>query len=138
VTTLKVGIASYQEFKDRTLAIARGELKPSADAPKVWFTSIESFAKVLSDKNRALLALIAETKPRSMNELAEKTGRARSNLSRTLRTMERYGLVRFEEGSGRIRAPRVVYSDVVLDMPLRPAKIANPGRARKTESRAHL
>ena len=123
MTTLKVGIASYEQFKARTVAIARGKLKPAADDPKVWFTSIESFAKVLSDRNRALLALIAETNPSSMNELAERTGRARSNLSRTLRTMERYGLVRFEKGEGRMQAPRVVYSDVVLDVPLKVGQV---------------
>ncbi|MBX9828486.1 MAG: helix-turn-helix domain-containing protein [Xanthobacteraceae bacterium] len=116
--TLKVGIAGYQQYKSRTMAIARGEFKPAADGPKIWFRSIESFARILSDKNRELLALIAETKPDSMNELAERTGRARSNLSRTLRTMERYGLVRFEKGSGRQLAPRVPYTDIVLDMPL--------------------
>jgi predicted transcriptional regulator len=115
---LKVGIASLEQYKERTTAIVRGELKPAAGDPKVWFTSVESFARILSDKNRELLALIAETEPDSMNELAEKTGRARSNLSRTLRTMERYGLVRFVKGSGRQLAPRVHYSDIVLDMPL--------------------
>jgi predicted transcriptional regulator len=118
MTTLKVGIASYDQFKARTMAIAQGRLRPSADDPKVWFTSVESFAKILSDRNRALLALIAETNPSSINELAEKTGRARSNLWRTLRTMERYGLVRFERTAGRNQAPRVNYTDVVLDVPL--------------------
>lgn len=101
MTTLKVGIASYEDYKQRTTAVARGQIKPGADDPKVWFTSMESFAKVLSDRNRELLALIAATKPSSMNELAEKTGRAPSNLSRTLRTMERFGLVRFEKGAGK-------------------------------------
>jgi predicted transcriptional regulator len=118
VSTLRVGIASYDQFKARTMAIARGELKPRASEPKVWFTSIESLAKVLSDRNRALLALIAETNPKSVNELAEKTGRAPSNLSRTLRTMERYGLVRLERGAGRTQTPRVLYTDVVVDLPL--------------------
>jgi len=33
--------------------------------------------------------------------------RAKSNLSRTLKTMERYGLIHFEEGTGRQIAPRV-------------------------------
>jgi predicted transcriptional regulator len=87
---------------------------------------MESFAKILSDRNRALLALIAETNPASMNELAERTGRAPSNLSRTLRTMERYGLVRFEKGAGRTQAPRVLYSDVVLDVPLK-GRVATRG-----------
>lgn len=98
------------------MAIARGEYVPSPDEPKVWFQSLETLAQVLSDRNRSLLALIAETKPASLSELAERSGRAKSNLSRTLRTMERYGLVHFEEGEGREVAPRVNYSGVELEM----------------------
>jgi hypothetical protein len=60
VTTLKVGIASYEQMKARTLEVARGERRVRKDGPKIWFTSMESFAKVLSDRNRALLSLIAE------------------------------------------------------------------------------
>ena len=45
MTTLKVGIASYREMKDRTLAIARGERRVAPQEPRVWFTSTESFAK---------------------------------------------------------------------------------------------
>jgi predicted transcriptional regulator len=33
--TLKVGIASVQQYKARTMAIARGEYVPSPDEPKV-------------------------------------------------------------------------------------------------------
>lgn len=73
----------------------------------------------LSLDNRALLALIAKTRPESVNELAEKTGRAKSNLSRTLKTMERYGLVHFEARGGRQIAPRVNYSGVELEMMFR-------------------
>ncbi len=116
--TLKVGIATYEQFKARTIAIAKGEYKPQSDEPKIWFTSLESFAKLLSTKNRALLKLIAQTQPGSLQELADKTGRAKSNLSRTLKTMERYGLVQFEEGHGRNLALRVNYSDLVVDVPL--------------------
>ena len=119
MTTLRVGIATLEQYKQRTLAIARGQLKPAPGDPKVWFTSIESFAKVLSERNRELLRVIAETKPESLQELAEKTGRAKSNLSRTLKTMERYGLVHFEKGKGRTLAPRTPYTEVVLDVSLR-------------------
>ena len=119
MTTLKIGIASAEDYKARTMAIARGELKPAAQSPKVWFTSIESVAKVLSERNRELLAVIAQERPNSLQALVDRTGRAKSNLSRTLRTMERYGLVRFEKGQGRSLAPRVVYDDIRLDLPLR-------------------
>ena len=57
--TLKVGIASAEDMIARTMSIARGELRATAADPKVWFTSPESFAKVLSNKNRAPLNLIA-------------------------------------------------------------------------------
>ena len=50
--------------------------------------------------------------------LAEITGRAGSNLSRTLKTMESYGLVRFEPGHGRKLAPKVVHDRVELALPL--------------------
>ena len=116
MTTLKVGIATLEQYKARTMAIARGEYVPTANEPKVWFQSLETLSQVISDKNRALLALIAKTQPESLNELAEKTGRATSNLSRTLKTMERYGLVHFEPRSGRQIAPRVDYAGVELEM----------------------
>jgi predicted transcriptional regulator len=113
-TPLKVGIATMEEYKARTIAIAKGEYKPSPEEPKVWFQSLDTLAKVLSKNNRELLALIAETKPASLDELAEKSGRAVSNLSRTLRTMEGYGLVHFEQGPRRKLAPRVDYSGFEL------------------------
>jgi predicted transcriptional regulator len=118
MTTLKVGIADYEEMKARTLRIARGEEKPAPGDPKVWFTSTESFAKVLSAGNRELLRVIAEQAPGSLEELAEITGRATSNLSRTLKKMETYGLVRMERGQGRKLAPKVVHDMVELELPL--------------------
>src|SRR5271169_5398863 len=94
MTTLKVGIASYEEMKGRTMAVARGEHRIAADEPKVWFTSAESFAKAQSAGNRELLRVIAEKAPGSLDGLARITGKAKSNLSRAPRTMEGYGLVR--------------------------------------------
>lgn len=116
--TLRIGIASYEAMKARTLAIAKGEIRPRASDPKVWFTSPESFAKVLSNRNRELLAVIAEARPGSLHELAQQTGRTPGNLSRTLHTMERYGLVRLHKGArGALRA-EVAYRDVRLEMSL--------------------
>lgn len=113
--TLKVGISTYAEMKARTLAVARGGYR-IADEPRIWFTSTESFAKVLSAGNRELLRIISEAAPSSIEELAQLTGRAKSNLSRTLKTMASYGLVRLEPGErGRI-APKVSYDRVELDL----------------------
>jgi predicted transcriptional regulator len=123
MTTLKVGIASYAEMKARTMAVARGERRIAPGEPKVWFTSTESFAKILSAGNRDLLRVIVEQAPASLDELSRITGKAKSNLSRTLKTMAGYGLVRLERGErGRI-TPKVTHDRVELDLPLtRPRK----------------
>jgi predicted transcriptional regulator len=118
MTTLKVGIATYEEMKARTLTVARGERRIRPGEPKVWFPSTESFAKVLSAGNRQLLRVIAENAPDSLEELSRLTGRAKSNLSRTLKTMAGYGLVRLERGEGGRIAPKVEHDRIELELPL--------------------
>ena len=108
-----IGIASQQAIRARALAVARGEHQPRPDEPKIWFTSMRSLAEVLSDDNRALLRLIREQKPESLGQLAEFTGRAPSNLSRTLKTMERYGLVEMQRELRTVR-PVVKASEFVI------------------------
>lgn len=118
--TLRIGIASYDDMKARTIAIAKGKHKIGKDEPKVWFLSIESVAKVLSEKNRALLEVIAEADSLSITELAQKTGREKSNLSRTLKTMEGYGLVKLKKEDGKV-IPSIAYSNIQLEMPIHAA-----------------
>ena len=95
--TLRVGIMPYEEMKSRTIAIAKGKHKPAAGEPKVWFSSIKSLANVLSEENQALLQVIREHNPESISELERLTGRRASNLTRTLHTLERYGIVSLKE-----------------------------------------
>jgi len=46
---IKIGIAPQEKIRERVLAIAKGELKPKASDPKIWFTSMRSLSQVLSD-----------------------------------------------------------------------------------------
>jgi predicted transcriptional regulator len=87
---------------------------------------MESFAQILSMGNRELLRVIDEQAPGSLEELAEITGRAKSNLSRTLKKMVSYGLVHMEK-DGRRHAPRVIHDRIELDLPL--TERAGPRRA---------
>ena len=91
--TIKVGIMPIEQYKQRTINIAKGLYIPKKDEPKVWFESIKSMAQILSNENQKLLQTILDNKPTSLKELEELTGRAKSNLSRTLKTLERYGIV---------------------------------------------
>ena len=100
---IRIGIAPQEKIRERILAIAKGEIKPKASDPKIWFTSMRSLSQVLSDENRALLEVIRTARPESISELADITGRKQGNLSRTLKTMSRYGLVKMEKNERSVR-----------------------------------
>lgn len=107
---ISIGIMSREDFQRHTIAIAKGEHKPNKNEPKIWFDSVESMAQVLSTKNRELLRIIKEKEPQSLTELAKATGRETSNLSRTLKNMERYGIVELEKHSKYIKPSVIVDS----------------------------
>lgn len=101
--TIVVGIMPQEKIRERVLAIARGDYKPKATEPKIWFTSMRSLAEVLSDDNRVLLKVIQEAKPQSISSLADITGRKPGNLSRTLKTMSNYGFVEMKRENKHVR-----------------------------------
>jgi predicted transcriptional regulator len=101
--TIVIGILPQEKIRERMLAIARGDYKPKASDPKIWFTSIRSLAEVLSDENRALLKVIRDLKPPSISSLADITGRKPGNLSRTLKTMSNYGFVEMRRENRYVR-----------------------------------
>src|SRR5262245_29121665 len=123
---LRIGIASRAQMKARTVAIARGKLRPEPNDPKVWFTSLESLAQVLSTKNKLLLEIIRRARPASLKELAELSGRKEGNLSRTLHTMARYRLVTLERSERGTIIPSVPYDRVRCDFELNAAHAAIP------------
>ncbi len=114
---LHIGIMPAEEYRKRSLAIARGEYRPRPNEPKVWFESVQSMAQVLSNENLSILKTILDRKPESLKELEAATGRSSSNLSRTLKTMARYGIVRMEKVRRNIR-PVVEATDFTVQFGL--------------------
>lgn len=108
---LTIGIISKKDYIKRTIAIAKGEYKPRKDEPKVWFESIKSMAQVLSNENQELLKLIAQYKPCSLTELEKISHRKIANLSRTLKTLEKYNIVELPKATNGSIAPKVRATD---------------------------
>ena len=114
MTSLNIGIAPYEEMKRWTLDVAAGRIEPGAAAPKLWFTSLKAAANVFSEDNRQLLKVIAAEHPQSIAELEKLTQRKASNLSRTLKKLEQYGLVRLTEGPAA-KGRRPLKPEVLVD-----------------------
>ncbi|OEU57361.1 MAG: transcriptional regulator [Desulfobulbaceae bacterium S3730MH12] len=114
---MRVGIISKENYMKRTLAIAKGEYKPRKDEPKIWFESIKSMSQILSTENQELLRTIIQHNPRSISELELITNRKKSNLSRTLKTLEKYGIVELQKTKGKIQ-PKVKATDFRVEFGL--------------------
>ena len=130
---MKHKTGTFEDFKDHTVAVARGERSVDPREPKIWcepveadgranravrFASLEAGAKLLSAKNRALLRAIAERRPQSVTELAAITGRAEQNVLRTLNKLAAAGLVRLDKGAGRARRPVLAARKVHFEIDL--------------------
>jgi len=114
---VKVGIMSREDYQKRTIAMVSGEYKRRKDEPKIWFESFKVLGEVLNNGNQELLKTIIKHKPQSLKELAELTGRHTSNLSRSLKTMERIGLVELTR-NGRKVCPTVVATEFRIEFGL--------------------
>jgi predicted transcriptional regulator len=130
---MKRRTGTFQEFKDHTFAVARGERRVEPGEPRVWcetieggesseeevqFASLEAGAKLLSAKNRVLLRTIAERQPKSVTELAAMTGRADQNVLRTLNKLAAAGIVRLDRGEGRAIRPTLTARKVHFEIDL--------------------
>ncbi len=79
----------------------------------IWFDSLKSIANVLSKENQHLLKVITEQQPQSVTELAELTGRAVSNVSRTLKTLGKYNLVEMQSAK-KMLCPKTTHQDFLV------------------------
>ncbi|MBC2709529.1 MAG: transcriptional regulator [Desulfosarcina sp.] len=114
---MKIGILSKEDYRKRTITIAKGEYKPRKGEPKVWFESMESIGQILSGQNQKLLKLIMDSRPVSLTELEKTSGRKKSNLSRTLKTLSNYGIVDLVREKGTVR-PVVKATEFTVELSL--------------------
>jgi predicted transcriptional regulator len=90
------------------IKIARGE-KPLSQEPRVWVSSLDALLRVLTEKNMLLLEIIRNSQPQSLTELAQKADRALPNVTRTLRSLERLGIVAIEVKEDGKKVPIVLW-----------------------------
>jgi predicted transcriptional regulator len=108
-------IQSLSSLREEMKAVARGERVAPAAAGKPSFNSVEAVLRLLTPDNRRLLALIRDRKPQSIAELVSLTGRAQSNLTRTLAKLRAAGFVTMKT-VGRRKAPSVTVEKIVVEI----------------------
>src|SRR3954447_3976953 len=125
-TTSRIGpLSEFAAWTKRVVC----DPEAARGVPKKWFdseetaaraeqVSAEAMVKLLSPANLAMLDAIKQHKPASVRELAALTGRKEASLSRTLKRFAQLGIVAFEDGPRRSRAPALVATRVHLEIDL--------------------
>jgi predicted transcriptional regulator len=108
-------IQSLRALRAEMKAVARGERRPSRDAAKTSFNSVEAVIRLLTPANRRLLALIRDRKPESVAALVAMTGRAQPNLTRTLAKLEAAGFI-VMTAVGRCKTPSVAIQKMFVEI----------------------
>ncbi len=108
-------IQSLASFEREMRAVARGERPAPADAGRPTFNSVDALLCLLTPDNRRLLAIIRDRKPRSVAELAQLTGRAQPNLTRSLAKLEGAGFITMK-AVGRRKAPSATVKKIVVEI----------------------
>lgn len=111
---LRIGIAPVSAQRARSLAIAKGAYQRQEDEPHIWFPSVSAMSRVLSDENMALIQVIRERHPESLDALAKAAGKLSPNVSRSLHVMEQFGLVKLIR-QGRCVVPQLNFDQVLVE-----------------------
>lgn len=116
LTMTKPKIQRLDELEAEMRAVARSEKTAPKDAGAASFNSVVVLMRLLTPENRRLMATIRDKKPKSIAELAKLTGRAPSNLTRTLGKLEDAGLVKMRAGKKtKMPVPAVKVLRVKID-----------------------
>ena len=111
--TIRSGKSSYQSKAAHAFAMKlakkKGSTMPSAKATaaktELDIAALAGVTRLVSRENQILLQLIAAGGVLSISDLAEKSHRAETNLSRTVKKFERMGVLKLVPGVGRAKVP---------------------------------
>jgi predicted transcriptional regulator len=117
---------SLNDLREEMRSVARGDSK----APPLPAATMLS--TLSSPGNLELLRIINQEQPASVSQLAARTGRAQSNVSRSLQLLARHGLIRLDREGKEVRPVAVARS---IDLDLAAGTYTAIGEIRQDEPR---
>lgn len=117
---------SLRDLREEMRSVARGEREvPPLPAAAMLST-------LSSPGNLELLRIINQERPSNVSQLAERTGRAQPNVSRSLQLLARHGLIRLEREGKEVRPVAIARS---IDVDLAAGTYTPVGEVRDSRKR---
>ena len=131
---MKPKIMTFRDFIDEMKSVAAGKRPAPKHAGKRIFASetamrqfkerqamialesVEAALRLLTGQNRDLIRIIQAGKFNSMAELAAQSGRAESNLNRTIKKLSNLGLVTLKRERGRLVKPELAIRSLRIEL----------------------
>ncbi len=125
---------TFRQFIDEMKSVAAGKRQAPRRARKRVFASatavrqfegrqamialesVEAALRLLTGQNRDLIRIIQAGKFDSMAELAAQSGRAESNLHRTIKKLSNLGLVTLKRERGRLVKPELAIRSLRIEL----------------------
>ncbi len=105
-----------KKLKEELSAIFNNILNKTIDFPDNTLISLPSSTSLFTKKRLELIEQIKSKNPQSVQELAKITKRAKQAVTRDLKILERFGIIRLEK-KGRTAIPIVERQIVILSIP---------------------
>jgi predicted transcriptional regulator len=106
---MKMAKKSLNNLRAEMLSVARGERSAAA------LPAREVLGVLASAEHRELLQIIHVERPESVSRLAEISGRAQSNVSRSLQQLAKHGLIELVRNGREVR-PNPIASTVSISL----------------------
>jgi predicted transcriptional regulator len=131
---MKPTIMTFRDFVDEMKSVAAGKRRAPKRTGKRIFASetavrqfkerqamvalesVEAALRLLTGQNRDLIRIIQAGKFNSMAELAAQSGRAESNLNRTIKKLSNLGLVTLKRERGRLVKPELAIRSLRIEL----------------------
>jgi len=127
-------IMTFRNFIDEMKSVAAGKRRaPKRSGKRIFVSekavrqfkerqamialeSVEAALRLLTGQNRDLIRIIQAGKFDSMAELAAQSGRAESNLNRTIKKLSNLGLVTLKRDRGRLVKPELAIRSLRIEL----------------------
>jgi len=131
---MKPTIMHFRDFIDEMRSVAAGKrAAPRRTGKRVFASekaarqfktqqalialeSVEAALRLLTGQNHDLIRLIEAGKFESMAELAAQSGRAESNLNRTIKKLSKLGVVTLKRQRGRLLKPELTVRSLRIEL----------------------